>query len=85
MSGTDLCHHLQAELGRSREVQPHTLRTWRNGQAAVPLEAMLVVADLVKFRFPGIELLLLGEAIDNEARRQEAYVALVESQGRSRA
>lgn len=51
----------------------------------MPLEAMLVVADLVKFRFPGIELLLLGEAIDNEARRQEAYVALVESQGRSRA
>lgn len=80
MSAAELCRVLQVELGRSGEVQPHTLRTWRNGHAAVPLEAMLAVAELVNFRFPGMELLLLGEAIDDEDRRRQAYHDLVSRQ-----
>lgn len=79
MSGqtvADLCQHVERELGRDRGLQPATLRTWRNGKAPVPMEALLVVAELVNFRFPGIEFLLLGEAIDDEQRRREAYAAL---------
>jgi hypothetical protein len=73
----DLCRRLQTDLGRSRALQPATLRSWRNGQAAVPLEAMLVLADLTRMRFPGLELLLLGESIDDEARRRQAFKTLV--------
>jgi hypothetical protein len=40
------------------------------------VEALLVVADLVNFRFPGIELLLLGETVDDEHRRREALAGL---------
>jgi hypothetical protein len=79
MSGktaAELCQRIEHELGREKALQPATLRTWRNGRAAVPMEALLVVADLVNFRFPGIELLLLGETIDDEQRRRAAYDAL---------
>ena len=74
----DLCRHLQRELERPQEMQPATLRAWRNGQAAVPLEAMLVIADLARMRFPGLEVLLFGESIDDEARRRSAFNDLIE-------
>jgi hypothetical protein len=73
MTGSELCQHLDQTLARSHQMQLATLRTWRNGTAAVPLEALLSIADLVHFRFPGFELLLLGETIDNESRRRDAY------------
>lgn len=74
----DLCRHLQGELERPHEMQPATLRSWRNGQAAVPLEAMLVIADVARMRFPGLEILLFGESIDDEARRRSAFEELIE-------
>ena len=79
----DLCRYLQKELGRTHEMQPATLRSWRNGQAPVPFEATLVLADRTRMRFPGLELLLLGEPIDDEDRRRKALSRLVE-QTRSR-
>lgn len=79
----DLCRYLQKELGRTHGVQPATVRSWRNAQAPVPFEAVLVLAERTRMRFPGLELLLLGEPIDDEDRRRAALQRLVE-QTRSR-
>lgn len=77
LSSVDLCGHLEKELARSRQLQPSTLRAWRSGRQAVPVEALLVVAELANFRFPGLEVLLLGEAIDDPAKRRKALTRAV--------
>lgn len=79
----DLCRYLQKQLRRPHEMQAATVRSWRNGQAPVPFEAVLVLVDRTRMRFPGLELLLLGEPIDDEDRRRMALQRLVE-QTRSR-
>lgn len=84
LTAVDLCHHLERDLDRGHELQPSTLRAWRTGLQAVPLDATLVVADLVSFRFPGVEVLLLGEQIDDPQRRREAFIALVNSMNEKR-
>ena len=77
LPATELCLLLEDQLAREQRLQPSTLRTWRSGQVAVPLEAMLVVAEQNNFRFPGLEVLLLGDTVDDPDRRVKALAALV--------
>lgn len=77
LTALGICEHLGQVLDRKNSIQPATLRTWRSGAAPVPLEALIALTDLNRFRLPGFEILLLGEAIDDEQRRREAYLQLV--------
>jgi len=77
LTALGLCKHLGEVLEREGPIQATTLRTWRSGTAPVPLEALMAVADLARFRFPGFEILMLGEAIDDENRRRDAYNRLI--------